>query len=429
MPQPQVGQSISEEEFNNLLLELEREKQKATSFGTRLRASFGSPEEREASRQAEREAGLRGKFDIGDIADIAGGVPGFLGFAFGTTAGAAAGGPAGGVLGGGAGAAAGEAIRQGIGRLLDVQRDVTIDEAVKEVATEGVLGTIAGGLGLAISKGAKILTKSLPFRVTNQILKDERATRTFLEAGRLNLRGVDRQFEISKNAVKSLSSQIDDALIKSPRANTISGKEIGKLVKEALPEANLTNQQVRNILSRAIPTKQKTINKLFDESITPKELWSLLKPLNSELQTAFKALEKGKLNFALSKSALLQARQIMSELVKERSGSPIVRNLFSQLSKEITLRNVLEGAATRASKHLIIGPRDLIGAGIGGLAGGPIGTVAGIAIERGLTSPDLALPLSQLLSEAGRRASRLITPAVGTAGRSLLREGLREFRR
>ena len=63
-----TGEILTEEQFNGLQ---ETPEEKALTFGERFKAGFGSPEVREQLKQREAEAGLRGKLDIGDIADIA----------------------------------------------------------------------------------------------------------------------------------------------------------------------------------------------------------------------------------------------------------------------------------------------------------------------------------------------------------------------
>src|SRR3990167_5729277 len=110
---------------------------KPFTFGERFRASFGSPAEIEELKRRETEAGLRGRFDIGDIADIAGSLLPI------------AGGVAGGFLGLGgaaAGVGLGSLAKQAVGRAFGTEEDISVVEAGKEAAI-----TYLGG---------KVLTKA-----------------------------------------------------------------------------------------------------------------------------------------------------------------------------------------------------------------------------------------------------------------------------
>lgn len=125
-----------------------------SNFFERLKLSFGD-KEAEARRSAiEEQSGLKGKFDVGDIADVAGSVPSLLGFLGGSALGAPLGG-VGAVGGAAAGSALGETVKQGIGGLLGVRKQFS----PKEVAVEGALGGVAGGAGKVLGLAGKALTK------------------------------------------------------------------------------------------------------------------------------------------------------------------------------------------------------------------------------------------------------------------------------
>lgn len=115
------------------------------NFLERLKASFGGAEAQAKAKQLEQQAGLSGKFDIGDIADIAGSIPSTVGFI--------AGGALGGVPGAAAGSALGEAVRQGIGEAVGTQKQFEPGK----ILAEGAFGGIAGGAGKLISPLAKFL--------------------------------------------------------------------------------------------------------------------------------------------------------------------------------------------------------------------------------------------------------------------------------
>lgn len=123
------------------------------SFFQRMKLSFGGPEAIQQLKSSEEEAGLRGKLDVGDVADVTGSSLPFIGGALG-----APGGPAGVALGAGAG----EAIKRGVGRLFGVRRDVSLGKEAVGIGAE-TAGTYVGGkvLGFVGRRIAERLPKLL----------------------------------------------------------------------------------------------------------------------------------------------------------------------------------------------------------------------------------------------------------------------------
>ena len=105
-----TGEIISDEEFSKKQQPAPIQEKKSLGFGERLKMSFGGPETREELKRKEAEAGLRGRLDIGDIADVAGSLLPIAGGVIGGTFG----------LGGSAiGAGLGETARQAVGQPQD----------------------------------------------------------------------------------------------------------------------------------------------------------------------------------------------------------------------------------------------------------------------------------------------------------------------
>lgn len=135
-----------------------------TSFMRRLALSFGGKEANEERQRIETSKGVAGKFDIGDIADIAGGaIP---------LAASIAGGIFGNVGGAALGAAGGEAARRGIGKALGVNKE-SLSKNIEAVAKEGaytyVGGKILSGAGKLIAKTGAF--KALPERLYSTFFK------------------------------------------------------------------------------------------------------------------------------------------------------------------------------------------------------------------------------------------------------------------
>lgn len=127
----------------------------ATSFFGRLKASFGGAETKRQQDIAERLSGKKGKFELGDIADVAGGalplIGGILGGAGGTVAGAGVGA----VPGAAIGTTAGEAVKRTIGQALGVRKDVTPGQELAGPLLAGAGTAVAGGALSLVGKGVR----------------------------------------------------------------------------------------------------------------------------------------------------------------------------------------------------------------------------------------------------------------------------------
>lgn len=157
---PAVGETISESQFNALPDFSAPEipsKESTAGFGRRLKLSFGGKEAQEERKRIEEAQGVAGKFDVGDIADVAGKTLPFITSTIGGILGAGAGG-VGAVPGAAIGASAGEAVRRGVGRAIGAPTD-TIGKDVAEVAKEGIY-TYAGGK--ILSKVGSYIASRLP---------------------------------------------------------------------------------------------------------------------------------------------------------------------------------------------------------------------------------------------------------------------------
>src|SRR3990167_37652 len=148
------------EEFGQ---EVQKEQgQENLSFMERLRLSFGDEESIKELKTREERAGLRGKFDVGDIADVAGGALPFLGASVGaiaTSPTALLSGPVGPAVGAGIGTAAGESAKQTIGHLLGVRKGAGSLQEAKTPVISGV-STAVGAKVLGIA--GKYIAERLP---------------------------------------------------------------------------------------------------------------------------------------------------------------------------------------------------------------------------------------------------------------------------
>ena len=123
-------------------------------FFRRAALSFGGEDAAEEIRRIEETQGTRGRFDIGDIADIVGEALPIAGGILGAGGGTILGTPVGGAIGGGIGVGAGEAARRAIGQALGVRGEKTVKQEVLGPVTAGVTSVVAGKIIGGVSKYA-----------------------------------------------------------------------------------------------------------------------------------------------------------------------------------------------------------------------------------------------------------------------------------
>ena len=120
-----TGEIISDEEaqqrgiqpsVSNLNTSSQVDSQPKVNFMERLKLGFGGAGAKEKQQQLERESGLKGEPDIGDIADVVGSSLPIVGGILGAIGG-------GGLIGGAAGASIGKSIQVSTGKLLGVREN------------------------------------------------------------------------------------------------------------------------------------------------------------------------------------------------------------------------------------------------------------------------------------------------------------------
>lgn len=151
-------------------------KRRSIRFFERMKLGFGGEKEKAEQQRIERESGLKGRFDIGDVADVMGELLPIAGGVLGGIGGTIFGTPVGGVAGAGIGAAAGESMKQAIGRGFGVREDIPIKEELKDIALTGAFTTATGGvlkgMGYLLGKPAKFITKKIPERFYSSFFKN-----------------------------------------------------------------------------------------------------------------------------------------------------------------------------------------------------------------------------------------------------------------
>ena len=186
-----------------------------TNFLQRLRLGFGGAKAKAEQQRLEREAGLKGKVDVGDIADIAGGLLPTAGATLGAIAAsptALFGGPVGPAIGAGIGATSGEAVKQAVGRFLGTREEIPLSKELTEVGITGGLTAVGSKV---LSSVGKYIANRLPkflglftgeTEVINSALRNPTAADLGIKQGDTALRRV-----VQEGAQKSV--QIRDAFL------------------------------------------------------------------------------------------------------------------------------------------------------------------------------------------------------------------------
>jgi len=226
-------------------------------FRERLAFSFGN---RELGQDIEKELGLKGRLDVGDIADVAGVIPSLAGFLAGGAFGGSLGGPGGAIAGASAGSAIGETIRQSIGRLIGTQEGFE----PKKIAVEAAFGAVPGFAGKALApvgRGIKKVGGGLArtlFGVQGETalktrFNDPEGVARFLQTARRQPGGgqLSDIEDLVRGGVKSISEASKQAFVKAEEGlvqKKLAGKEIARdaqnVIKEVLDIPKITKKSI-----------------------------------------------------------------------------------------------------------------------------------------------------------------------------------------
>ena len=209
------------------------------NFFQRLRLGFGDEGARRQSEQMERQAGLKDKFDVGDIADIAGGALPFIGGGIGALGGTVLGTPVGGAAGGAIGTTAGESVRRAVGQALGVRGSKGPFDELTGTAVGGGLA-LAGGKALPLAGKAAGLTGKAVGSATKPVSKAVLGGRNTQAIGQSFRRPKDvSDFSKGRASLQTVSDRIDEG-IEAVKKN--SRQELEEIVNK-LPGKKIPKQQ------------------------------------------------------------------------------------------------------------------------------------------------------------------------------------------
>jgi len=244
--------------------------QNKRGFFTRLKQAFGSQETRARARQLETLEGRRGRLDMGDIADVAGGIPSLAGFIGGGALGGLLGGAGGAIAGSAGGAGLGEGVRQAIGGVLGTQERFE----PKEVALETAFGAIPGVGGKLLKPFAKGLRMAFK-PIKNLRIPEFVSSTDFVQAakgGFLNPR-LQRQITSGEFTEDTLAGIIRSAT-KDFRTKSFTAFKTGLSTMKGKVSRDKTLREINSSIRKEFELSERGVilEGLVERGVLPKEL-------------------------------------------------------------------------------------------------------------------------------------------------------------
>lgn len=286
------------------------------------------------------------------------------------------------------------------------------EEIAKATAISGGVGAVLGGGATLIGKGigglGNAITEALPKRLVQsaigqskkELMAGKDISEFFLEKGRIGT--AEQLIKESQDAVHDLGGQITNLLKSAPKTarilkNEVSSVVAGKINKEG---GKIVSKEINDIVGQLAPQAKGLLTK---QSLSLPEANQLRQALDKTLG------DRGFLTSQLpfNKEVLRSFTNALREKVKTLAPKGN-REVFTELSKEITLRDSLIGKYSGQAKNQVVNAFDLILAGGGFLGGGTAGAVASFAIKKALQSAVGKTTLARSLNLLGEKISPIL---------------------
>lgn len=308
--------------------------------------------------------------------------------------------------------AAGQGAAAGIA---EVAQTGDIDRSTLNTALFGAAMVPAGD---ALKAASTNLSQKLPEWLVRPLVKQTKTAKEqgkdivpfMLEKGRVG--STDSLIQQSDDAMRSFGSQIDDVLSKSDQS--INLRTVAEEVAERINTSGgaTTADDILNVVQKQAFKARGTI---ANSAATGDDL--IIAKANGVRSQLDEALYQGKdylRNVPPENKALLEE---FTNTLRNRVQTlePTTAPLFSQYSKEITLKKALVSRATVADGGNSLGLLDLlIGAGAFGATGNPLAGVAGAGARQAFESATVKTALARAFgsTEAGMQALSQASPAI-----------------
>lgn len=332
----------------------------SVNFLQRLRLGFGGKKAKEEQQRLEQEAGLKGSFDVGDIADVAGAALPFVGGLLGGAGGTIAGVGVGAVPGAAIGAASGESVRRAIGAGLGLREEegdsypVRAKEAlnlVGDVVKQGAFYYIGGKAVQAAAKlpgikqGIKLATEKIPERIYSTFFK----TTADDLAEQIKTGGIQKLQSTNPELFKTF---VKEGLVKVGKAGKVEidptlakqalQKGLGGSL-EKMAEFSYLKQLESEVAARNAVRGTKALIDIGKDKVGYAKM----------LKDTYQAF--GKEGYGFLKGAAQEAKNIEAELAKAKGGK-----ISAELA--LRLRRVIDGLRQSGSfrSSAVLGPKQAI---------------------------------------------------------------------
>lgn len=291
---------------------------------------------------------------------------------------------------------------------------------IKEVAAGALSGAAFGGalsgIGAGLSSLGRNLTEKLPRRLMqsavgqskNALMAGKDVSEYALKNAKMGT--ADKLIREAQEATQKLSNDVEKLLASTPGTVRILKNEIIKEVTERVNSegGQITAKEVSKILGNLAPQAKGLLSR---QSMSLTEANRLRQALDKTIG------DRGFLTSQLpfNKDVIKSFTNSLRERVK--SAAPVeTREIFAELSKEITLRDALLSKYAGQAKNQVLNAFDIMIAGGGFLGGGGIGAATAVATKKIAQSAIGKTTLSVLLNRLGNVGPILqkFTPAERT---------------
>lgn len=256
----------------------------------------------------------------------------------------------------------------------------------KNALVTGAVSAALPGAGALLSKGGKALTEFLPTRLIRSALGQPKAeimagkdiAPFVLEKGKFGT--ADSILKGSQDSINSLSSTISKNLESTvSQGIKIDGKNVVGQVADIINQAGgaITPEEVTSVVGQLAPQTKGLLKKFFDGGLDLVESNKLRQALDQTLG------DKGFLTSQLpyNKTILRTFDNSLRNSVKDLAPDG-TKDAFTELSKEITLRDTLLEKTTAQSRNQVINGFDLLFGTGGFLGGGPVGAMVTVGAKK-----------------------------------------------
>lgn len=275
------------------------------------------------------------------------------------------------------------------------------------VATGAVFGALIPLAGAGVKGLVNTVTQKLPKRLVMSAFGKEIQQKGLTEWTIKNkkLGSLDKLFKQSSDEISKLGDDVQKILSKETGKKVSVKSIVNSVVKDKnLAGAALGPDEVTRVINKLAPQGKGLLNKgtlnlteanqlrsLIDKTLGDRGFVSSQLPFNKDILRSF-------------------TNSLRSQV---KNSAPSTKSLFSEMSKEIRFRNILEKKIPTEGAKQILSIGDFVIGGIGGAVGGVPGTIAGVAGRRVVGSPTSKVGAAAALEGLGKIGGNIASKTKG----------------